>query len=179
MVQDTSIVVRRASKEDMAIANEIQSVVNLAYRSEGGWTTESHLVGGERSTLEAIQEAIVDQTNLLYLAVDTLEQNKVVGTVQLQVSADHPGEAEIGLLSVLPTCQSRGVGSKLVRHAMDQMPLLGFKKAVMHVLNVREDILGWYEKKLGFERTGETEEFVWPDMLKDKSIHFLVLKRDV
>lgn len=100
----------------------------------------------------------------------------VVGTVQIQ--PEGPGEAGIGLLSVDQNYQSRGIGGRLVRAAMEEMKVLGYKTAVLHVLETRAELLLWY-RKIGFVETGEKEPFVWPEMLKVKSIGFLVLKKSL
>ncbi|KAI8066871.1 acyl-CoA N-acyltransferase [Gongronella butleri] len=178
MVQETAIIVRQATQEDLAIVHEIEKVVNAAYRKEGGWTGESHLVTGLRMNADDLSKAILDTSDPLYLAIDTV-QGRVVGTVQMRHDPEAPGEAEVGLLSVDHAYQSKGVGGKLVRMCMDEMRRLGNKKAVMHVLEVREELLAWYEKKLGFQRTGELFPFPMPELLIDKNINFIVLKKDL
>ncbi|CAO3593360.1 unnamed protein product [Absidia cylindrospora] len=129
--------------------------------------------------MEHIENCIKDQVNILLLAFEDKngEQDKVVGTVQIQPE-ETPGEAGVGLLSVDQSVQSRGIGGRLVRGAMDEMKTRGFHTAVLHVLETRAELLLWY-RKLGFKETGEKEPFVWPDMLKVESIGFLVLKKSL
>ncbi|KAI8085085.1 acyl-CoA N-acyltransferase [Halteromyces radiatus] len=181
MVQDTSsvIIVRQATLADLEIKEDIQKIINGAYRSKGGWTDESALVNGQRATLEDMETHIKDTVNVLFLAFEKKageDQMTVVGTVQIQ--PDGPDEAEIGLLSVDQSLQSRGIGGRLVRTAMDEMKIRGYKRAVIHVLDVRTEILAWY-RKLGFVETGERTPFVWPELLKVKSLEFLVLKKSL
>lgn len=105
------------------------------------------------------------------------EEDSVVGTVQIQPSADHPHEAEIGLFAVSPLHQSRGIGGNLIRNAMLEMKEQGYTSAFLHVLENRPEILTWY-RKLGFQETGERVPFIWTEKLKfDKSLHFLTLKK--
>lgn len=113
---------------------------------------------------------------LLFAFEQVGNTESVVGTVQIQPSEEHPNEAEVGLFSVSPTHQSCGIGGKLVRAAMEEMKILGFEYATMHVLENRPEILTWY-KKLGYTETGERIPFVWPEMLKVKDLHFLTLKK--
>ncbi|GAN10905.1 acetyltransferase [Mucor ambiguus] len=177
MVQPT-ISVRTAIPTDVKYKEEATKVVNAAYRSEGGWTTEKDIVGGERCTVDMMEKFILDngKPHTLLFAFD---QDEVVGTVQIQHVPEHPGEAEIGLFSVSPVHQSRGIGGKLVRQAMLEMHQLGFNTAMMHVLENRPEILTWY-KKLGFAETGERIPFIFPEMLKaDKDLHFLTLKKSI
>lgn len=174
MVQ-APITVRLAELNDLKHVPAATVVINNAYRSEGGWTTEKDIVGGQRCTEKDMTEFIKDngKPNTLLFA---FEGQDVVGTVQIQPSHESPKEAEVGLFSVSPLHQSRGIGGKLVRQALSEMSALGFDTAVMHVLENRPELLSWY-KKLGFQETGERIPFVWPEMLKVKDIHFLTLKK--
>ncbi|CAO3621215.1 unnamed protein product [Cunninghamella blakesleeana] len=178
MVQDNSIniIVRKVVVEDLVNKLQIQKVVNAAYRAEGGWTTEKDLVQGERATTEDIEKCIQDEINIMLLAIEKKgdQEERVVGTIQIQ--HDNKEEAELGLFSVEPTLQSKGIGGKLVRAAFEEMKERGYKRAVMHVIEVRTEILAWY-KKLGFEPTGERIPFVWPELLKIPDTHFITLKR--
>ncbi|KAL7315722.1 hypothetical protein PS15m_004902 [Mucor circinelloides] len=177
MVQPT-ISIRTVTSADVKYKEEAAKVVNAAYRSEGGWTTEKDIVSGERCTVDMMEKFILDngKPHTLLFAFD---QDQLVGTVQIQHAPEHPGEAEIGLFSVSPAHQSRGIGGKLVRQAMLEMHQLGYHTAMMHVLENRPEILTWY-KKLGFTETGERIPFVWPEMLKvDKDVHFLTLKKSI
>lgn len=174
MVQ-APIHVRLIQSDDLKYASEATVVVNNAYRSEGGWTTEKDIVSGQRCTEEDMIRFIKEQgkPNTLLFA---FEEDQVVGTVQIQPSHAESNEAEVGLFSVSPLHQSRGIGGKLIRQAMEEMVNLGFDTATMHVLENRPEILSWY-KKLGFVETGERIPFVWPEMLKVKNLHFLTLKK--
>lgn len=174
MVQ-APISVRLVQSSDLKFVAEATSVVNNAYRSEGGWTTEKDIVGGLRCTEEDMTRFINEngKPNTLLFA---FEEEQVVGTVQIQPSHSVNNEAEVGLFSVSPLHQSRGIGGKLIRQAMEEMTKLGFDTATMHVLENRPEILAWY-KKLGFTETGERIPFVWPEMLKVKNLHFLTLKK--
>ncbi|KAG0172284.1 hypothetical protein DFQ28_005431 [Apophysomyces sp. BC1034] len=181
MVQDTSrhIFVREVTLDDLKHSTAAHRIINSAYRADkaGGWTTESHIVGGERASVEDVEGYVRDQgkPNVLLYAFQRVDGSDVlVGTVQIQPESD--SEAEVGLFAVDPQLQSCGIGGKLIRAALDKMKVLGFEAAVMHVLENRPEILKWYSK-LGFEETGERVPFVWPENLKIKDLHFLVLKK--
>lgn len=133
---------------------------------------------GERVTVDEINAFVKDTANkpLLYAFDRSTQPAQVIGTLQIQPVAEAPAEAEIGLFSVSPEYQSRGVGGRLVRHAFETMKQKGFSTAVIHVLESRVEILAWY-KKLGFVETGERIPFIWPEMLKVADLHFLTLKK--
>ncbi|ORY96804.1 acyl-CoA N-acyltransferase [Syncephalastrum racemosum] len=178
MVQQELLYVRESTLDDLKLSEAVHSVVNKAYRSSGGWTTEEALVLGERVTLEDINAYVKDTANkpLLYAFDRSTQPAQVIGTLQIQPIPEAPNEAEIGLFSVSPQYQSKGVGGRLVRHAFKTMKEKGFDTAVIHVLESRVEILAWY-KKIGFVETGERIPFVWPEMLKVPDLHFLTLKK--
>lgn len=147
----------------------------------GGWTTEKHIVNGERVTLEDLEKAVKEsggRTTLLYAFDRVGDVDIVIGTLQIQPDEKNPEEAEIGLFSVNPAYQSRGIGGRLIRTSFEKMKELGYSRAVIHVLENRPELLAWY-RKLGFVETGERIPFVWPELLKIKDLHFLTLKKDL
>ncbi|KAF7721985.1 hypothetical protein EC973_003867 [Apophysomyces ossiformis] len=181
MVQQITrnIFVREVTLDDLKYNDAAHKIINAAYRADkaGGWTTESHIVGGERASVEDVEKYVRDngKPNILLYAFEHVEERDVlVGTIQIQPENDR--EAEVGLFAVDPQLQSCGIGGKLVRAAMEKMKAVGFEAAVMHVLENRPEILKWYSK-LGFEETGERIPFVWPENLKIKDLDFLVLKK--
>ncbi|KAI9256449.1 acyl-CoA N-acyltransferase [Phascolomyces articulosus] len=182
MVSESTIFVREVILDDLKHNETVHAVINGAYRSEGGWTTEKDLVSGERVNIDDVEKFVREngKPNTLLYAFDTSGasgEETVVGTIQLQPSADGQ-EAELGLFAVSPTMQSRGVGGRLVRSGFERMKELGFKVAMIHVLETRVEILNWY-RKLGFKETGERIPFVWPEMLKVKDVCFITLKKDL
>ncbi|KAK3812179.1 MAG: acyl-CoA N-acyltransferase [Benniella sp.] len=192
----TSVYVRLASPEDVDQLALIHSVINRAYRSEGGWTTEAHLVSEERITLQELEDSLNDKTHPVLIAFDS-DTGHPLGTVQLEPAegysdlGEYKGEGYspeykeplpldqqvfLGLFSVDPSQQSRGIGRKLVeaalRHAKEEMKR---SQCVVYVLHMRSELISWY-KKLGFVCYGEKAPF--PDMgrLKQDDGYFDVLR---
>jgi GNAT superfamily N-acetyltransferase len=74
--------------------------------------------------------------------------------MHIQVEPLEAGEAEIGMFSVDPDQQSQGIGRKLLEHAESYArEKLGAKKTVMHVIDIRDDLLTWYVH-MGYVKTG-------------------------
>ncbi len=74
--------------------------------------------------------------------------------IRIQVEPLGPNEAEIGMFSVDPDQQSQGIGRKLLDQAESfAREKLGAKTTVMHVIDIREDLLTWYAR-MGYEKTG-------------------------
>ncbi|KAG0017121.1 hypothetical protein BGZ80_008606 [Entomortierella chlamydospora] len=191
-----SVNVRLAGVGDESQLDLIHSVINRAYRSEGGWTTEAHLVSEERITTEELKEALVDKINPLLLAFDS-ESGEPLGTIQLEPVEHYPDfgvyqkegyapsyvetlskdkQILLGLFSVDPTQQSRGIGRKLVEaalhHAKENM---NRTQCVVYVLHMRQELINWY-KKLGFVDYGEKVPFPDASRVKQDDAHFLVLR---
>ncbi|KAF8936451.1 acyl-CoA N-acyltransferase [Dissophora ornata] len=191
-----SVLVRLATADDVEQIAQIHSVINRAYRSEGGWTTEAHLVSDERITIDALKEAILDKINPLLLAFDS-ETGQPLGTLQLEPAEHYPDfgvykkegyvpsyveplpkdqQVFVGLFSVDPSQQSRGIGRKLVeaalRHGKESM---NRTQCVVYVLYMRDELIQWY-KKLGFVDYGEKVPFPDAGLIKHEDTHFSVLR---
>ncbi|KAF9087485.1 hypothetical protein BGX29_007613 [Mortierella sp. GBA35] len=194
--QKSTVVVRLASAEDVAHVDAIHKVVNKAYRSEGGWTTEAHLVSEERITIDELKEALVDKINPLLLAFDS-ETDEPLGTIQLEPAEHYPDFGEykkegytrtytettpkdkqvfLGLFSVDPAQQSRGIGRKLVEAALSHAKeAMNRTQCVVYVLYMRAELIKWYNK-LGFVDYGEKVNFPDSTRIIQEDTHFAVLR---
>ncbi|KAG1051308.1 hypothetical protein G6F43_006472 [Rhizopus delemar] len=175
MVQP-DIIVRKATLDDLKYTRDVSDMVNHAYQSKDGWTSERDIVQEERCDEELVA-SFIRQTGDPHVLLFAVEQpHKIVGTLQIQISPEHPSEAGIGFFSVSPFEQSRGIGSKLIRAALEEMKQMGMMYARMNVFENRPELLSWY-KKLGFQETGERKSYIRPVKLKDEGTCFLILKK--
>src|SRR4051812_3214814 len=90
-------------------AEAIARLVNAAYRplpEAGGWTHESNIVSGNRTSAAQV-EALINQSVVILVA----HGSTVVACVHIE-SKDN--EAHIGMLAVEPTLQAAGVGKLLL-----------------------------------------------------------------
>ncbi len=135
---------------------ELATLVNSAYRGESskkGWTTESHLLDGQRIDEETLTENINDPaTSILKY---TNDDSKIVGCVYLQKQA---GKLYLGMLTVSPTEQANGIGRQLLHEAEVQAHLLDCPIITMTVITTRLELLHWYERR-GYKRTGKLLPF--------------------
>lgn len=162
---------RDARPED---ATAMLDVIEAAYRGEGGWTTESHLVSGARTTLDEVAEYIADPRRLMIVAERPLdeapveEEPRIVGCCSVLLPAQDQQSAaagtsavpppEFGLFAVDPRVQGGGIGQGLLSAAEERLIALGVHELMIEVLQSRPELRAWYERR-GFVPTGEVLAF--------------------
>jgi GNAT superfamily N-acetyltransferase len=142
---------RKATPPDIPALNIL---VNMAYRGEiskTGWTTEAHLIEGTRTDPSALKEMM--ETGYFELA---FEGEEMIGCVF--VSKETSTVLYIGMLTVKPSAQSRGLGTALMKRAEDLGCQWRMKSTRMTVISERPDLIKIYEK-MGFYWSGKTEPF--------------------
>lgn len=142
-------------------AAKIADLVNSAYRgesSEQGWTTESQLLGGQRTDPVKVCEMIQDPQSVILISHD---QGKIKACVYLQKKTD---SAYLGMLTVDPQEQSQGTGKQILAAAEDfTVKTWHLKKIEMTVITLRSELIAWYERR-GYQRTGQYEPFPYGDI---------------
>lgn len=153
---------------------KLVDIINRAYRSQGGWTTEALLVRKPRISLQALQEQAKEHT------VIVCEVDELCGCILLEKYKDG---FLLGLFAVDPLVQSKGCGTRLMNAAMAEAQSqaanshsIGHVNLYMWVLEGRQELLDWY-LKVGFTDTGERLPFIDESLLIDKSLKFIVLKK--
>ena len=149
-----SLVFRLAAESDVPA---IVGLIESAYRGEGsraGWTTEEHLLDGQRTDLEAVLAVVSAPDSVMLLAESG---GTLAGCCQLQRRG--AGEAYFGMFSVDPGSQGRGWGREILAEAERLAHHeWGARSMVMTVLAQRPELIAWYERR-GYRRTGETRPF--------------------
>ena len=82
------------------------------------------------------------------------------GCVSLHVSS--PETWYLGSLTVNPALQNTGIGRELLRAAEEYASVHGARRIEMTVVNVRETLISWYERR-GYFLTGEKRPFPYGD----------------
>ena len=152
--------------------------MNSAYRgesSQAGWTTEAHLLGGQRTDPDAIAGMIalpsarsthepvvrseegseaaspIMQTILIYR-----ESGEIRACVYLKQKGS---SAYLGMLTVSPVLQGSGVGRKVLAAAESWVKSnWNSKRIEMTVIESRHELIAWYERR-GYARTLVREPF--------------------
>ena len=160
----------------------VVALANLAYRGGGGakasWNVEAGIVEGTRLTESLLREDLAAKPHAhLLLYRDTLD-GPLLGTVWLEPQDNHVWY--LGLFTIHPELQNRQLGRELLAAAEDFARELGGKTIRMTVLNVREALIAWYERR-GYAKTGETVRFPYGDERFGKplldNLHFIVLEK--
>lgn len=142
---------------------EIIKLVNAAYRGVDdkvkSWNLETGILEGSRTDDSLLREEASSPGAHLLVHRDP-DDGSILGTVLLVPTENHSWY--LGMLTVRPALQNRQLGRTLLAAAE------GFAKdrtaaAIrLGVLNVRETLIAWYERR-GYRRTGETEPFPYGD----------------
>jgi len=160
----------------------VVALVNLAYRGSGGeaqsWNVETDVIEGERTTLPLLRADLAAKPHArLMLHRDT---EALLASVWLEPLGD--GGWYLGLLAIRPDLQARGLGRSMLDACEAYVAASGGARVIMSVLNVREALIGWYERR-GYVRTGEIESYPYGDErfgrpLRD-DLAFVMLAKDL
>jgi ribosomal protein S18 acetylase RimI-like enzyme len=165
-----------ATQADLA---EVVALSNWAYRGTGevaSWTVESYLQG-ERTTEDVLRADLVAAP-----CAQILTWRDVAGELQGHCWLE-PGADDVwylGLLSVRPDRQDQKLGRTLLSAAEDHARERGARRMQMTVINVRDTLIAWYQRR-GYALTGESRPFPYGDDRFGKptrdDLCFVVLER--
>lgn len=168
------LVLRDARERDVRALVEL---IQLAYRGEGGWTTEAHLVGGHRTDADEVRAMLTDPAVTLLVAELDGEVLGCCYTRREPADAEGVTRAELGLFAVHPRAQSRGLGGLLLEAQAERQRAAGVEVLLIQVLQSRPELHAWYERH-GFTRTGRSVPFAGnPDWLKVADLGMDVMER--
>ena len=131
------------------------ALVNSAYRGESskkGWTTEANLLDGTRIDEQTLLQYFKNQAITLLKFIDA---DKINGCVYLEIRKE---KLYLGMLSVNPEIQNKGIGKILLAAAEDFAFDNNLKTIIMTVIYTRHELISWYERR-GYILTGEKEPF--------------------
>ena len=156
-MHETELAFRAATAADIPA---VVALVESAYRGESGlrgWTTESHLLDGQRTDARDVGEAIERPDSLVLLAE---RDGALVACCHLE---KQDGAAYFGMFAVDPSRQTGGVGKQVIAHA-EQLARTrwGVDRMRMTVIVQREELIAFYERR-GYARTGQFKPFPYGD----------------
>ncbi len=156
---------------------ELEKLVNKAYRgdeSKKGWTTEADLLDGIRTDKESLVD-MMQRPGAVILKYE--EDGELLGCVFLY-KIDQ--ELYLGMLTVLPTAQGKGIGKKLVAASEQYAKNASCRFVTMTVISVRSELIDWYKRR-GYSVTGEKKPF--PNDVRfgipKQPLEFVVMKKRI
>lgn len=141
----------------------IVRLMNLAYRgagAEAGWTTEAGYLRGDRTTDALLRADLAAKPDAMFLKWVDGPDDAPKGCVCLEPLGSDTWY--LGSLSIDPRLQNAGLGRVLLSAAEDWVRGRGGRTVRMTVVNVRDALIAWYERR-GYAATGETEPFPYDD----------------
>jgi predicted N-acetyltransferase YhbS len=131
--------IRRATESD---AQKIKAVINRAFGP-----AEHFFVEGDRITLEEVLDSL--RSGAFFVAEN---DGETVGCVYVEPRGER---AYLGLLSVDPDEQHRGMGSSLMRAAEEFCIDAGCRSMDIKIVNLRTELPSYY-RKFGYTETGSS-----------------------
>jgi ribosomal protein S18 acetylase RimI-like enzyme len=162
------IAITTASPAD---APALKTLLEAAYRGDSarrGWNHEADILDDERTAPGELEALLADPS----VTILTARKNAhIIGCVA--VTRKDSALAYLGMLCVSPTLQSSGLGRKLLDAAEDHARALSIAAMEMTVIDSRDALIAWYERR-DYVRTGETRPF---PVLRDPPVTFVVLEK--
>ncbi len=145
-------------KQRFANIHDVDTLVHLvngAYRGDGsreGWTTEADLLDGIRTHPEHMAKQIDSDESVMIVHI---ESDVICACVYLE---DKNPMLYLGMLTVRPDLQARGIGKQLLHTAEAYAHFLEKKGIKMTVISLRDELIDWYMRH-GYVPTGQSEPF--------------------
>ena len=131
-------------------------LINSAYRGDEakkGWTHEADLIDGTIRIDETSLEELIQKSNAAILKYELFQ--KIAGCVYLEKKNSR---LYLGMLSVSPEIQAKGIGKKLLKAADEYAKQNGCNAIEMRVISLRKELIAWYERN-GYCNTNKKEPF--------------------
>ncbi len=149
----------------------LKTLLEAAYRGDSaraGWNHEADILDDERTSREELDALLADPAVTILVARDG---DVLIGCVA--VTRKDAALAYLGMLCVLPTLQSGGLGRRLLDAAEDLARAEGIAAMEMTVIDSRDALIAWYVRR-GYALTGERRPFPVP---RDPPVAFVVLEK--
>ena len=153
--------IRTATSDDAPL---LAKLINDAF------VVEAFFKIGDRTSADEIIELMRSGE---FLVLEDPEPGAVAGCVYLASNADR---AYFGMLSVDPTKQGHGLGSRLIDAVESRARERGCRCMEIHIVNLREELPGYY-RRFGYAERG-TLPFSDPSRAS-RPCHFIVMTKDL
>jgi Acetyltransferases len=162
-------------KSDFSGLQKIADMINAAYRGIGGegrWTTEAHLVKGDRIRLQDLEEIIRDEKN--DFIVGYLDNLPACCIAIKKLDAI----TEFGLFAVAPQYQGENLGKSLLNYA-EQCARPYSRKFQVTIVSANTSLVEFYQRR-GYRNTNKRLPYPDADVGQPlQHLDLLVLQKDV
>ena len=141
----------------------VTSLINAAF------AVERFFKAGDRTTDVAVRDMLARGA----LLVAETDEGTLVGCVRTEVTGDR---LYVGMLSVDPSRQGRGIGRTLMDAAEDRGRASGCTTSDITVVNLRTELFPYY-RKLGYVEAG-TAPFD-PEAPTTRECHFVIMTKNL
>ena len=146
---------------DLADAERITAVINDAFR-----IAEAFFIDGNRISVDEVRHSLT--TGAFLVAED---DQGMSGCVYLEPRGER---AYLGLLSVDPSRQQSGLGSRLMAAGEEYCRERGARFMDIYIVNLREDLPAFYQRR-GYVENGTTP--FPPDIPTKQPCHFINMSK--
>ena len=146
---------------DLADAERITAVINDAFR-----IAEAFFIDGNRISVDEVRHSLT--TGAFLVAED---EQGMSGCVYLEPRGER---AYLGLLSVDPSRQQSGLGSRLMAAGEEYCRERGARFMDIYIVNLREDLPAFYQRR-GYVENGTTP--FPPDIPTKQPCHFINMSK--
>jgi ribosomal protein S18 acetylase RimI-like enzyme len=166
---------RIATPADIPALHDLVESAYRGTRSTVGWTSEAHLVGGQRTDAAQLASVIDDPAQVILLFDG---DSGVNGSATVE---RRDGYGYIGMVCVRPTAQGDGFG-RIILDAAEAFISREWKMhlARMAVIAQRPELIAWYERR-GYALTGDTAPFPYGNAQvgapKRDDLYFVILQK--
>ena len=139
-------------------------LVNFAYRGEFsrlGWTTEADLLQGQRTDPQMLRDLMTPPDQVILTGADPDYEGRLVGCVHLKKIS--PETCQLGLLTVKPDLQNKGVGRQLLEESEAWARSWSCKEMNLLIIQTRREMIDWYVRR-GYKLTGDKKDFPYGDL---------------
>lgn len=140
-------------RADLTQAQDISKLINLTYRGDLGWTSENHIIRGDRTNPHEITTALSNPEGYFFVIY---QESMLISCIYVDKEKDH---AYIGFFSVHPDLQGKGLGKYMLEYAESfAQNHLKKTKFLMFVVSQRSELIAFYERR-GYLHTDRIEPY--------------------